>query len=198
MLDLNLSIGPTGDSTTCNSSATTGDIMETMNDEDDHLYSCLNVAYRFDILKKNDLQLGFHETGSGMTEVLPAIGGDGGVTVVPPHHWVDNGENIQSMDLNLGIAPPSLTGGIQENDTLENLNRINILGDMSSQAATTMGTPSTAACWAMWGGATPTSFLSAAASSRFGNSSSSSAAAAAAAANYHYNVPTIPPYYCRS
>lgn len=47
-------------------------------------------------------------------------------------------ENSQSMDLNLGIAPPSLTGGINDNDTLGNLNEINyILGDMSSHAART-------------------------------------------------------------
>lgn len=43
------------------------------------------------------------------------------------------------MDLSLGIAPPSLTGGIKENDTFGNLNEINhILGDMSSQASRTM------------------------------------------------------------
>ncbi|KAJ0817727.1 putative transcription factor AP2-EREBP family [Helianthus annuus] len=85
-------------------------------------------------------------------------------------------ENIQSMDLNLGIAPPSLTGGIQVND---------ILGDMSSQAARTTGTPNAPPCWAVWGGAT-------AASSGFGNSSSP------VAAYYHYNATMIPPYYCKS
>ncbi|KAJ0949631.1 putative transcription factor AP2-EREBP family [Helianthus annuus] len=85
-------------------------------------------------------------------------------------------ENIQSMDLNLGIAPPSLTGGIQVND---------ILGDMSSQAARSMGTPNAPPCWAVWGGAT-------AASSGFGNSSSP------VAAYYHYNATMIPPYYCKS
>ncbi|KAI3826209.1 hypothetical protein L1987_00254 [Smallanthus sonchifolius] len=96
-------------------------------------------------------------------------------------------KNIRSMDLSLGIAPPSLTGDIQENDTFGNLNEINhILGDMSSHA----GTPPP--CWAAWGGATPTSLLSVAASSGFGNSSSS------AAAHCHKNVTTIPPYYCRS
>ncbi|XP_076916632.1 APETALA2-like protein 1 [Bidens hawaiensis] len=52
---------------------------------------------------------------------------------------LSNGKNMQSMDLNLGIAPPSLTGGNQENDTSGNLNEINyILGDMSSHVATTM------------------------------------------------------------
>ncbi|KAK1411833.1 hypothetical protein QVD17_32620 [Tagetes erecta] len=102
-------------------------------------------------------------------------------------------ENIQAMDLSLGIAPPSLTGVIQENDTFGNLNEVNyILGDMSSQVAKTMGTPNAPQCWAAWEGATPASFLSVAASSGFGNSSSS------AAAHCQYNVTSIPSYYCRS
>ncbi|GJX82743.1 floral homeotic protein APETALA 2-like protein [Tanacetum coccineum] len=49
---------------------------------------------------------------------------------------LSNGENHQFMDLNLGIAPPSLT--IKDNDILGNLHEINyILGDMSSHAART-------------------------------------------------------------
>ncbi|XP_071719353.1 APETALA2-like protein 3 [Rutidosis leptorrhynchoides] len=47
-------------------------------------------------------------------------------------------ENCQSMDLNLGIAPPSLTESIKENNNLGNLHQINyLLGDMSSHAAGT-------------------------------------------------------------
>lgn len=43
------------------------------------------------------------------------------------------------MDLNLGIAPPSLTEGAKvDDDTFRSLHEINyILGDMSSQAART-------------------------------------------------------------
>nr|QKD77228.1 TOE1 transcription factor [Artemisia annua] len=49
---------------------------------------------------------------------------------------LSNGENNQFMDLNLGIAPPSLK--IKDNDILGNLHEINyILGDMSSHAART-------------------------------------------------------------
>nr|XP_043611164.1 APETALA2-like protein 1 [Erigeron canadensis] len=47
-------------------------------------------------------------------------------------------ENSLSMDLNLGIAPPSLTGSIRDNDSLGNLHEINyVLGDMSSHAPRT-------------------------------------------------------------
>ncbi|KAI3683780.1 hypothetical protein L1987_84295 [Smallanthus sonchifolius] len=63
-------------------------------------------------------------------------------------------------------------------------------GELSNGGKTIEGTPPP--CWAAWGGATLTSLLPAAASSGFGNSSSSDAA------HYHYNVTTIPPYYCRS
>ncbi|KAI3696777.1 hypothetical protein L6452_29311 [Arctium lappa] len=50
----------------------------------------------------------------------------------------DNGDNSQFMDLNLGIAPPSLTGDSKADDTLGSLQEINyILGDMPSQAART-------------------------------------------------------------
>ncbi|KAK9058781.1 hypothetical protein SSX86_023624 [Deinandra increscens subsp. villosa] len=105
-------------------------------------------------------------------------------------------ENIQSIDLNLGIGPPSLAQDIQENDTLGSLNEINMLGDTSSQAAITMGTPSgPRSSWEACGGATQASFLPVAASSGFDTSSTSSSAVAA---HYHYNVTTIPSYYCRS
>ncbi|KAI3738356.1 hypothetical protein L2E82_28385 [Cichorium intybus] len=46
----------------------------------------------------------------------------------------DNIETNKYMDLNLGIAPPSLTGGNKANDTFGSLHEINyILGDMSSR-----------------------------------------------------------------
>nr|KAJ0226949.1 hypothetical protein LSAT_V11C100022150 [Lactuca sativa] len=54
----------------------------------------------------------------------------------------NNGDKSDYMDLNLGIAPPSLTEGAKvDDDTFRSLHEINyILGDMSSQAARTTGT----------------------------------------------------------
>ncbi|CAH1441952.1 unnamed protein product [Lactuca virosa] len=51
----------------------------------------------------------------------------------------DNGDKTDYMDLNLGIAPPSLTEGAKvDDDTFRSLHEINyILSDMSSQAART-------------------------------------------------------------
>ncbi|KAJ9540288.1 hypothetical protein OSB04_026794 [Centaurea solstitialis] len=49
-----------------------------------------------------------------------------------PSLEADNGAYNQSMDLNLGIAPPSLSGGNKVNDTFGSLQQINsLLGDMS-------------------------------------------------------------------
>lgn len=49
-----------------------------------------------------------------------------------PSPEADNGAHNQSMDLNLGIAPPSLSGGNKANDTFGSLHQVSyLLGDMS-------------------------------------------------------------------
>ncbi|CAI9264662.1 unnamed protein product [Lactuca saligna] len=133
----------------------------------------------------------------------------------------DNGDKTDYVDLNLGIAPPSLTEGVKVNDTFRSMHEINyILGDMSSHAAITTGTTidnyplshgmgerlteflaplAARQVKAHCGGATPpASFLPAAASSGFGNSPSPAAPAPAPPIPHcPYNVNNIPLYYCR-
>uniref|UniRef100_A0A251VSZ6 Putative AP2-like ethylene-responsive transcription factor n=1 Tax=Helianthus annuus TaxID=4232 RepID=A0A251VSZ6_HELAN len=86
MLDLNLSIGLLSDSITSNSC--TGNVEASSNTRDDeHSYYCPNVAYRFDILKRNDPE-NFQEKGSSSVAMKQVFVADGGFI---PHRWVDKG-----------------------------------------------------------------------------------------------------------